>query len=636
MLSSKKNGMGLLCVSVHVTGAGAAPAPQCHRCPAGKFKSPEMIFSRCTACPENTFSASPGAGRCEPCTNGTISRENSVACFCPNGTLTVDWTCTQIFSEGVKLSGFVDVPRGNASVVVDLEAFKRQLISGIAALYNISESLVLSLLQSTAGTKTDIYLLATDAEQHAQTVNQTAAVKPPIMPNAEQTIVQVSLNEGTVSTCVSNEISTGTTCVCAPGYTRVGSACVACAAGKVKAQTGDMACDTCTNNTFSTAGAVECAPCAVSSTAKEDHTSCVCNSGFVFYNKTCTAVESVHVRVSGSVDVTQGNLTVSQLEDLLLNGMSAFFNVPKDFIIMIIMQSMTSSTTPPPTSTTTTAARTTPPPTSTTTTAARTTTTSAARTTTTAAARTTPPPTSTTTSAAHTTTTSAARTTTTAAARTTTTSAARTTTTAAARTTTTPAPHNTSNSTRTGRRLLSVPTQPVNFTAVVQAISPSQLLLVQTLANATANLSTLLTNITEMNVSIASAQSVEAFVNDDGSRFDCPDGRLPIPNVTTWRLVCRPPLPPKPPDNTVLVATLVVVIFVVLVLGGAYNYHRIRDWLSYTAVPTAPPDAKPPTTLAPGIQTMHASFLDSFCRTANLQFPATVAIEYHLIPSQST
>ena len=582
MLSSKKNVMVLLCVAVHVTGSAGAPAPQCHRCPAGKFKSPEMIFSRCTACPENTFSASPGAGRCEPCTNGTISRENSVACFCPNGTLTVDWTCTQIFSEGVKLSGFVDVPRGNASVVVDLEAFKRQLISGIAALYNISESLVLSLLQSTAGTKTDIYLLATDAEQHAQTVNQTAAVKPPIMPNAEQTIVQVSLNEGTVSTCVSNEISTGTTCVCAPGYTRVGSACVACAAGKVKAQTGDMACDTCTNNTFSTAGAVECAPCAVSSTAKEDHTSCVCNSGFVFYNKTCTAVESVHVRVSGSVDVTQGNLTVSQLEDLLLNGMSAFFNVPTDFIIMIIMQSMTSSTTPPPTSTTTTAARTTPPPTSTTT------------------------------------------------------SAARTTTTAAARTTTTPAPHNTSNSTRTGRRLLSVPTQPVNFTAVVQAISPSQLLLVQTLANATANLSTLLTNITEMNVSIASAQSVEAFVNDDGSRFDCPDGRLPIPNVTTWRLVCRPPLPPKPPDNTVLVATLVVVIFVVLVLGGAYNYHRIRDWLSYTAVPTAPPDAKPPTTLAPGIQTMHASFLDSFCRTANLQFPATVAIEYHLIPSQST
>jgi hypothetical protein len=484
----------------------------------------------------------------------------------------VDSNCTQIFSQCVMLSGFVDVSRSNSSVVVDLEAFKRQLISSIAALYNISESLVLSLLQSTAGTKTDIYLLATDAEQHAQTVNQTTAVKPPVLQNAEQTIVQVSLNEGMVSTCSSNEISTGTTCVCAPGYTRAGSQCVACAAGKVKAQTGDMACDKCSNNTFSTTAAVECAPCAVSSTAKEDHTSCVCNSGFVFYNKTCTAVESVHVRVSGSVDVTQGNFTASQLEDLLLNGMSAFFNVPTDFIIMIIMQSMTSSTTPPPTSTTT--------------------------------------------------------------------SAARTTTTAAARTTTTPTPHNTSNSTRTGRRLLNVPTQPVNFTAVVQAISPSQLLQVQTLANATANLSTLLRNTTRMNVSIASTQSVEAFVNDDGSRFDCPDGRLPIPNVTIWRLVCRPPLPPEPVDNTALVAALVVLIFVGIGLGGAYNYRRIRDWLTYKAVPTAPEDAKPQTTTAPapapGIQTMHTSFLDSFCRTANLQFPATVAIEYHLVPSQST
>ena len=580
MLSSKKNVMVLLCVVVHVKGAGAAPVPQCHRCPAGKFKSPEMIFSRCTACPENTFSASPGAGRCEPCTNGTISRENSAACFCPNGTLTVDWTCKQIFSEGVKLSGFVDVPRGNSSVVVDLEAFKLQLIAGIAALYNISESLVLSLLQSTAGTKTDIYLLATDAEQHAQTVNQTTAVKPPMLQNAEQTIVQVSLNEGVMSTCASNEISTGTTCVCAPGHTRVGRQCVGCAAGKVKAEAGDMACGACSNNTFSRTAAVECAACALSSTANLDHTSCVCHTGFVFYNNTCTAVESVHVRVSGSVDVTQGNLTVSQLEDLLLNGMSAFFKVPQDFIIMIIMQAMTSSTTPPPTSTTT--------------------------------------------------------------------SAARTTTTSAARTTTTPAPLNTSNSTHTGRRLLALPTQRVNFTAVVQAVSASQLLLVQSLANATANLSTLLRNITAMNVSIRRSQSVEAFVNDDGSRFDCPDGRLPIQNTTIWQLFCRPPLPPEPPDNTVLVATLAVVFLVILGLGGAYNYRRIADWLGgskYTAVPTAPSGAQTQTTAAPapaapatapGIQPMHASFLQSFCRTANLQVPATVAIEYHLVPSEST
>lgn len=587
MLSSKKNVVVLLCVAVHVTGSAGAPAPQCHRCPAGKFKSPEMIFSRCTACPANTFSAGPGAGRCEPCTNGTISRENSATCFCPNGTLLVDSNCTQIFSQCVMLSGFVDVPRSNSSVVVDLEAFKRQLISSIAAMYNISEGLVVVAFSShSQRTKTDIYILGTDAEQHGNNVNQTTAVKPDMMQNVEQTVVHILLIEGNIHVCDGNQISTGTACVCAPGYTRVGSQCVGCAAGKVKAESGDMACDTCTGNTFSTLAAVECAPCEMSSTAKEDHTTCICSTGFVFYNKTCTAVESVHVRVSGSVDVTQGNLTVSQLEDLLLNGMGAFFNVPTDFIIMIIMQSMTSSTTPPPTSTTT----------------------SAALTTTTSAARTTPPPTSTTTSAA--------------------------------RTTTTPTPHNTSNSTPTGRRLLNVPTQPVNFTAVVQAISPSQLLQVQTLANATANLSTLLRNTTRMNVTIASAKSVEAFVNDDGSRFDCPDGRLPIPNETLWQLVCRPPLPPEPADNAALVATLVVLIFVGIGLGGAYNYRRIRDWLTYKAVPTAPEDAKPHTTTAPatapGIQSLHASFLDSFCRTANLQFPATVAIEYHLVPSQST
>jgi hypothetical protein len=62
----------------------------------------------------------------------------------------------------------------------------------------------------------------------------------------------------------------------------------------------------------------------------------------------------VYVQVSGVVNVTRGALTTSQLEALLLTGISAFFNLPKEFIIMIDMQKMTSvtSTTPTPTSTT--------------------------------------------------------------------------------------------------------------------------------------------------------------------------------------------------------------------------------------------------------------------------------------------
>ena len=242
MLSSKKIVMVLLCVTMRVTGATGAGSPQCNRCPAGKFKSRDMIFSRCTACPENTFSSSPGAGWCEscppfassangssrctfypcrgqnysfgclcpvgtsgpdggpcgscavgtyknatgeagcdacaspktsalggtwcfcpanystsasgdcsPCTGGMISRENGATCFCRNGTLLVDAKCTQIFSQSVKLSGFVDIPVSNSSkssAGVDIEAFKQQLIASIAALYNISESLVLVVFTS--------------------------------------------------------------------------------------------------------------------------------------------------------------------------------------------------------------------------------------------------------------------------------------------------------------------------------------------------------------------------------------------------------------------------------------------------------------------------------------------------------
>ena len=70
---------------------------------------------------------------------------------------------------------------------------------------------------------------------------------------------------------------------------------------------------------------------------------------------------------------------------------------------------------------------------------------------------------------------------------------------------------------------------------------------------------------------------------------------------------------------TLLLVSLLVLVFVGMALGGAYNYRRIRDWLTYKAVPTAPQDAKPQTTTAPattlGIQTIHSSFLDSFCRT---------------------
>jgi hypothetical protein len=51
----------LLSLALHVcTGR------QCTLCAPGKFKSPDMFFTPCTLCPENTFSAVPGAAHCAP------------------------------------------------------------------------------------------------------------------------------------------------------------------------------------------------------------------------------------------------------------------------------------------------------------------------------------------------------------------------------------------------------------------------------------------------------------------------------------------------------------------------------------------------------------------------------------------
>ena len=565
MLSSKKNVMVLLCVTVSLSAAFAAAPPQCNRCPAGKFKSPEMIFSRCTACPENTFSSIPGAGRCSPCINGTISRENSAACFCPNGTLLVDSNCTQIFSQCVKLSGFLDIPTANSSN-------SAQLIAGIASLYNISEGLVLIVFPPVSN-KTDIYILGTDAVQHANNMNKTTTVKPPMLQNVEQTVVHILLIEGRMQVCGANQISTGTACVCAAGYTRTGGQCVACAAGKVKVEGGDAACDTCTNNTFSATAAVKCVSCPVLSVAKQDHTSCVCNTGFVFYNGTCTALESMYVRVFGDINVTQDALSTSQLENLLVDGMSLALNLPKDFIIILIIQSMT----------TTAAISTTPRPTPT------------------------PRPT--------------------------------TSTSVAARTTTTPIPHNSSNSTHTGRRLLNLPTQLILFESYLRAVSLNQLEKVQLGLSAAANLSLLLKETTGLKVTFGRRESVQGFVNSDGSPFSCPSGRFPRPNTAAGLLDCiayETPPPPEPANNTALIATVVVVLFVMIGIGVCkYTSQRRHTYAPVAKENPQPTTATTSDTASALAPTTQVSFLQTFYRSVNLQFPATVAIEYHLVSGQS-
>ena len=399
MLTGIKFGMLLACV---MFVPSLARMPQCIQCAAGKFKSSD-IFAPCTPCPANTFSVGPGAVQCLPCppfsssangsssctfaacrvaeynfgcvcpvgstgphggpctpcsagtyknwtgeekcsncTGGTISREGSAFCFCPSGTSLVSGRCTQIYKESVRLSGFIDLQDANgtnSSAETNLPLLKEQLTASVAALYNISESLVqvfLSPVAESGRIAVEIYLLATDPQSFASVVNATNAATPAMLTNVERATVPVSMNEGSFKSCGKNEVSTSDACVCAAGHTRAAGKCVACAAGTAKAAAGDGACDGCVNNTFARTAAANCSACPVTSTTKQNHTSCACNGGFVFFNDTCTPTEALYMTVSGTLQLPDGALTTSELHIILLDGLSKYLNFSEEFITITV------------------------------------------------------------------------------------------------------------------------------------------------------------------------------------------------------------------------------------------------------------------------------------------------------------
>ena len=402
---------------------------QCIRCAPGKFKSPEMLFTPCTLCPENTFSALSGAtqctpcppysssvmgssrctfapcrgedynmgcvcpvgktgpdggpcspcaagtyknvtgdarctncgstktsvagsascfcranytttatGDCLPCMNGMISYENSAACFCPNGTSLVDGRCAKIYSEGLRLSGFISIGAPNSSNASAPESVIQQLRRSIAAQYNISESLVQIILSAADESRyqVDVIIMATSREDLARVVNQTSTAPPPMIEDVKRTTLPISLNEGAIVLCAENETSIGTVCVCAAGYTRRGATCVGCAPGTSKASGGDGACDSCSNNTFSRTAAAQCSPCPFSAVMKDNHTSCSCNTAFVFFNGTCTATESVYLNVTGVLKMPEGDFAELELQKILMDGLSSYLNFSQEFITIII------------------------------------------------------------------------------------------------------------------------------------------------------------------------------------------------------------------------------------------------------------------------------------------------------------
>jgi hypothetical protein len=153
---------------------------------------------------------------------------------------------------------------------------------------------------------------------------------------------------------ISWENSTFCFFVCGMGYTGTEGKCVGCEPGTYKDTKGDATCNACGNKTFSRAAAAQCSACPLSATAKQNHTSCACNPGFAFLNNTCTQTQGVYVNISGTLQMPDGTLTESQLQAILLDDISTYLNVSRDFITVIVLPAMyTSTNTTAPANTTT-------------------------------------------------------------------------------------------------------------------------------------------------------------------------------------------------------------------------------------------------------------------------------------------
>jgi hypothetical protein len=506
--------------------------------------------------------------------NGMISRENSATCFCPNGTSLVDGRCAQIYSEGVRLSGFINLETSNVTnTSSSIDSLIQQITSSIASQYNISESLVQviftaasrNLLQQ-SGYRTDIIILSESAAAFASVVNKT--VDLPMLQDVERTTLPISLNEGTIILCGKNEISIATACVCSAGYTRELGKCTGCAPGKVKAVGGDMPCEECSNNTFSRTGARQCSLCPFSSTTKQNHTSCSCNTAFVFFNDTCKETESVYLNVSGVLQLPEGEFNDLELQNILMESFSAYLNFSKEFITIIITQRTKDTVNGTDMNLTNTS---------------------------------------------------------------TSTSTTRAATTTATMNTSTPRP-NTSNSTRSGRRLLYDLTVERIFIALFQIVKGDKPTY-EKIQNFTYEAKNEIKTITDANgyrILVKQADLTPGYFTAAGAAISkCNDGTYPTADSITKTLSCKAKVIIEVAKKVAQETSVywVAMGVGVLVLVGCLGIHFYRKGQDKLPVRYAklPPE----------------SDLQRFCgqqfsvTTTKLQVPATVAIQYRLLPGQS-
>ena len=306
--------MIVLCQTLH-----AGMAMQCSRCSPGKFKSPDMLFVPCTLCPENTFSSVPGAALCDACPPFSSSAVGSSRCIFE--------TChLENYNAGCMCPPGTSGPGGGPCSACAAGAYKNA--SGAAA------------CDACSSTKTSV----PGSSSCFCKANFTTTADGQCLP--------------CMNGMISGENSMFCFFVCGIGHTGTEGKCVGCAPGTYKDSEGDGACNACGGNTFSRAAAAQCSACPLSATAKQNHTSCACQTGFVFSNNTCTQAQSVYMNVSGTLQMPDDTLTESQLQAVLLDAISTYLNVSRDFITVIVLPaSYTSTNSTVPANTTTTRRR---------------------------------------------------------------------------------------------------------------------------------------------------------------------------------------------------------------------------------------------------------------------------------------
>ena len=261
--TSKQVYCTLDCPFVEQTGS---TTPDDCTCEAGSHDpvcagAEDCVPTSCENCPVNTYKPFIGTDACTGCLGGRLSPAGSTdqsECVCPPGETLESDTCTPC-ARGKYKTGAGDGP------CTDCSATSFTVTTGQTAQ---------TACQCNAGYYQSV---APDTCLECQTGKYKTSLGDQICTPAS--VGQVTTLAGAVHPGTGSD---GVTC--AAGYRLFSGVCTLCAAGTFKTSPGTQACDTCIDNSFSTAS----------------RTACECNAGYTAKDGACTACAEGKYKFAGS------------------------------------------------------------------------------------------------------------------------------------------------------------------------------------------------------------------------------------------------------------------------------------------------------------------------------------------------